>query len=260
VKKRQPGSGLDLGSQAWKVEFVQTTFPEGFRLFYPLWSVKFPGGNMPRINIEDSIYKDSRFIELCIRLGSRWTAMGALFEAWLLAQKYVTIEDPLGLIPQDDWVKMGACDTLLDVRLAEKRDCKIYMCGAQRQFAWLVSTQMAGRASAVSRAKKYGTSQPNVERPSNGVRTDAERSRPSFLLPLLKNNYNKSSISNVERPEDLAARCVAAIQRFGTNKELEEYLGPEIYGKVRDAYGWQAVREMRREWILPNLVKVLKDT
>ena len=59
------------------------------------------GEFVARINIEDSIFKDSRFIKLTIRMGDFHKALGALVHAWIVAQKwYLT---PERMIPKSEW-------------------------------------------------------------------------------------------------------------------------------------------------------------
>lgn len=111
---------------------------------------------MARINIEDKIYKDNRFTELCIRLGSKWAALGALVDAWSLAQEYVTPETPDAPIPLEKWRERRACEHIITEGLAAIVDGPqgqvVIVEGAVRQFEWLVSAQLKGRMSGKRRA------------------------------------------------------------------------------------------------------------
>lgn len=108
---------------------------------------------MARINIEDSLYKDGRFTELCIKLEAKWTALGALLEAWTLAQDFVTIENPEGLAPLEIWKKRKICDLIIEVGLGEVRGDQVYLCGAKEQFNWLVQAKIKGKKGGQAQLK-----------------------------------------------------------------------------------------------------------
>lgn len=112
---------------------------------------------MARINVEDSIHKDSRFINLCITKGGRALALGVLVEAWIVAQQYHLSH---GEIPSEVWVNQNLDDLLIETGLAERTSTGVRMCGQNEQFAWLENSRRGGKKSAESRAKTNGTSQP----------------------------------------------------------------------------------------------------
>lgn len=58
---------------------------------------------MARINIEDSLFKDDRFLELVARLGNKTLALGVIVEAFILAQKHYLKESNDRLIPLSEW-------------------------------------------------------------------------------------------------------------------------------------------------------------
>jgi hypothetical protein len=68
---------------------------------------------LARINIEDSIYADSRYINLIIKTGNEYLAKGMLWTAWQLAQKYWL---KYGGIPQKHWPE--SLNILIEVGLA----------------------------------------------------------------------------------------------------------------------------------------------
>lgn len=100
---------------------------------------------MARINIEDAIYKDMRFIQLVQKLGSVDSALGALVRAWSLAQAHYLSAETDRLIPVFEWNRQCIPHAIVEVGLAEERDAGIYICGAEKQFAWLLQRQDAGR-------------------------------------------------------------------------------------------------------------------
>ena len=100
---------------------------------------------MARINIEDSLFKDIRFDELKMKLGSVDTALGAMVRAWSLAQKWYLKEETCRLIPLSEWKKQRISDFIIEVGLAEVRENGVYVAGSDEQFAWLLQRQLAGK-------------------------------------------------------------------------------------------------------------------
>lgn len=106
----------------------------------------FGGTKMARINIDDSIHTDKRFMDLSLKLGSRERAMGELVYAWILAQRYWKTN--VRLIPLNEWKRnLTKPDELLEFGFAELIDDLVYVCGSERQFAWLLQKQQAGRGN-----------------------------------------------------------------------------------------------------------------
>lgn len=100
---------------------------------------------MARINIEESLFKDVRFDDLKMKLGSVDTALGAMVRAWSLAQKWYLKEETSRLIPITEWRKQRISDFIIEVGLAEVRNDGIYVSGSESQFAWLLQRQSAGK-------------------------------------------------------------------------------------------------------------------
>ena len=99
---------------------------------------------MARINIEDSIYQDQRFIDLCIKLGSLDHALGSIIRAWSIGQKYFVAETHQK-IPKSEWVKHKLNSAIIEVGLAREDDDGIWVCGAKEQFEWLAERIESGR-------------------------------------------------------------------------------------------------------------------
>jgi hypothetical protein len=115
----------------------------------------FRGDNLARINIEDSLFKDARFLDFCIKLGDRQLALGRLVWAFIVAQKYYLDEENDRLIPADEWQRQGCSDELIAFGLAERRERGIYVCGSEDQFSWLVQRVEAGRKGGLSGKEIY---------------------------------------------------------------------------------------------------------
>lgn len=154
---------------------------------------------MARINIEDGIYKDHRFLNLIIKLGSIDTALGAVVRAWSLAQKHFLNEENGRLIPLSEWKKQSISDEIINTGLAEVREKGIYVEGSNEQFSWLLQKQAAGKKSAESRSTP-------VEHPLDSVeRTSTSSSllfSPSLsLVPTQTQAPSQNSLQNGKPPK-----------------------------------------------------------
>jgi len=112
-----------------------------------------------RINIEDELFRDSRFLWLSDVLGSSTKALGMLVQFWMAAQRRWGRGE---LLPDIEFLPMW--QPLLEVGFAERRCNGVYAKGSEQQFAWyraeIEKTSRAGLASAKARKKKFGTAVP----------------------------------------------------------------------------------------------------
>jgi len=147
-----------------------------------------------RLNIEDSLFKDLRFTNLCIKLGSRRSAIGALIECWLLAQQKVSPENIAGHINQKDWDDQEIANEIIEVRLAKKIDNGfIEVTGGKDNFSWLVQKQLAAQKGGEIKAKRQKEA---AERQPNGSRTASAVCPPTLsLTPTLSLNSSSNSSS-----------------------------------------------------------------
>lgn len=209
---------------------------------------------MARINLEDSLHKDSRFVKLCIKFGSRRTALGAIVEAWMLADSYVDPSNPRALIPKEDWQSHEIANEIIEVGLASIEDEKIYIRGAEKHFKWKVQRQLAGQRGGLMKAS-------NAKRPL----AVAKQNVPSISISISKeiNNTGEPDVDNsVDNPNAQAQRCFQGIQRYGPDEmfELKKFVGEELFERVRKTIGWNSVRESKRDnWAVPNLAKKLAE-
>lgn len=108
---------------------------------------------MSRINVEDGLFSDGRFIALSILLGDQ-VALGKLVIAWRTAQTYWTKGE---LVPIKLWEILGL-GALIDTDFAEIREDGVYVRGSDDNFSWIDQKQISGRkgglASGVSRKLK----------------------------------------------------------------------------------------------------------
>lgn len=108
---------------------------------------------MARINIEDDIHKDKRFIKLIIALdGDLDRAIGALVRAWTLGQKHW--KNNKSRIPLREWKDQEINPAIIEVGLAKIIDGSVHVCGAEEQFAWLNQRVLAGAKGGRARPSK----------------------------------------------------------------------------------------------------------
>lgn len=149
---------------------------------------------MARINIEDSFYRDHRFINL-LQLGYRYyEALGLAVGAWSLAQKYY-LKTEHGLIPHTAWDSSGF-EVFEKVGLAERRENGVYMKGSEEQFAWLKQRSNAGKNSA-QRSKNPNDRSTTVQR-----ETTVEQPLTLTLTQDKKENIKKKKNSGSDEPSE----------------------------------------------------------
>jgi hypothetical protein len=190
---------------------------------------------MARINFEDSVLKDGRFIDLAIKMGSRRTALGALLEAYLVAQRYWVPSEKR--IPTEVYGRERLATELIEVGLAEQTDDGVYIRGSKEQFAWLVQRSRAGsvkkpRTKSLGK-KKSGTKRDETEvNGSERVETSLLSSPSSFLPSHSSELYSvgQNSFADVKSPVGFfIGKYVQAYQkRFG-----DERARPDLRGKAQ---------------------------
>lgn len=106
---------------------------------------------MARISIDNTLFTDSRFTTLMVKIGSAEAALGAVVMLWIVAQEYWKRD--YGLISENTWKKKKLNNLLLEVGLAEKRDGGIYAAGSKKNFAWLFQKVEAGKSGGKKSAE-----------------------------------------------------------------------------------------------------------
>lgn len=158
---------------------------------------------MARLNIEDSLWSDQRFLRFCIKVQDEVKAVGYLVMAWRLAQKHWCPERRP--IPRAEWEANGLPWSLAESGLAEITEEGVYLKGCEAAFAWWFQKQKAGQRSADARAKKPKEEGVKpVERESTGVeRTLTSDERPST------SSSSSFSLSNTNTEESIGETAVA---------------------------------------------------
>lgn len=129
---------------------------------------------MARINIEDSLYRDSRWLKLLLKVGCEYKALGLITKAWTIAQDNWL---QFGSVPKKAW--LPELDILLEVELAERnQDGSVYVKGSRAAFGWLEQRSQAGQKN---KGKKRGKKKTTV----NGSSSFDNDSNPLTLTPSL---------------------------------------------------------------------------
>lgn len=210
---------------------------------------------MARLNIEDSLFKDPRFMELAIKLGDRHRALGAVVEAFMVAQEFYLNLASKHMIPLNEWKRRKLTDAIIDCGLAELRGEFIHVCGSEKQFEWLIQRQEAGRRGGLAKAKRQ------LAEPKRQL------AEPKQNVPSYSSSFSYSSSKNINNintakvgPEELARKCLDAIQRYGPDDydKLRTWVGEDLFNRVQRTGGWGSVRAMPRDgFTLMNLTKRL---
>ena len=179
---------------------------------------------MARINIEDSIFKDDRFINLCIAAGGRIQGIGTLCCLWIEAQKHYLKNKE---IPNSEWIKSGLPEFLINTGWAERTSTGVRTRGQDEQFSWLIQKSNAGKSSSKKKTKnlKQNTER-TLDKIPNGIQRGRTATEPPFSLlssPSLSPALTHSSI--LKSSEGVAKRSPP-----------EPTLGSRIFNEYSAAY------------------------
>lgn len=161
---------------------------------------------MARINIEDSLYKDGRFMKLCLKLQSVETALGALIRVWTIAQDCYLQDDRK--IPRSTWDKQDLNDEVINCGLAVEENGRIEIVGADEQFSWLVQKIEAGKKGGV----KSGEAKRSVALAKQSVAIAGDSgANPLTLTPPLTHSSSTTTESS-EIPSDILIAIKTTMQ------------------------------------------------
>lgn len=151
---------------------------------------------MARINFEDSLYRDKRFYKLLADVGmNEYTAKGILLTAWTIAQEWY-LKSPHGTIPETEWKKFDAGESVIKCELARRTDSGVYVCGANDQFAWLKECQKRGSVGGKTRARNHKEKSQGSSRVAKGIQAS---SSSSFSF----SNTNTEELSETDKKRHL---------------------------------------------------------
>lgn len=203
---------------------------------------------MARINFEDSIYSDFRFINLVNKCGSVEFALGSLVRAWHLGQKYYLNEKTNRMIPLKKWNQQGIKMDIIEVGLAEIIDDHVYIKGAEKQFAWLLRQKAAGVASHKARSARGVKNPTMVEPPS----TEAGVWRSSYSYSSSSSISNTVDVVLIQTPPEnqlVNKNIISSVQKF------EDSFKPEVleFKKIIDQFEITSMPSLKR--IVPDIAK-----
>lgn len=202
---------------------------------------------MARINIEDSLWSDPRFMRLCIKMGDEFKAIGAVVSAWRQAQKhYCPDKKP---IPQKDFEAAGLPIELVDVGLAVKCEDGFKMKGSDEHFAWWFQRWEAG--------KKGGRPSKTENRPVSETKrkvSDRNRVKPSISNSISSSTSNSESISDSDSSKgqtlprlamlwnEHSAQCLKNVDRMSSSSKRRKACEARWRENPDESY-WIAVIE-----------------
>lgn len=180
---------------------------------------------MARINIENSIYQDLRFLNLTRKLNSVEEAIGSLVRAWTLAQTWYVKGSKL--IPLSEWQKHQIRNEIIDVGLAQIIDGHVRVCGAEEQFAWLAQRVEAGRKGGLSKGKRSLAVAKRVE----AVAKPPTPTPTPTLSPSSPSNSSSRSKKKRDGTPSESATAQALIAGYCERFKARWGINPEIRGK-----------------------------
>lgn len=153
---------------------------------------------MARINIEDRLLNDTRFLMLVAKVGSKHTAVGMCYAAFRVAQDY---SDKNYLIPKHVWELLELPDVLLEVCLVVLEAGGYYVCGSRQQFRWINEEKRkekseAGRLGGLKTQAKLRELKESQKSDSNPTLSSAQASCLSTAQAEVVNISSSYSCSN----------------------------------------------------------------
>lgn len=182
---------------------------------------------MARINIEDNLWSDPRFLKLCIALGDEVRAIGAVVLAWKLAQKYWCPDrDP---IPEPAFDGLPA--ELISCGLAEKLDNGIRMRGSEEHFSWWFNRQESGRKGGLAKASKAKQKVASLSKSKQTVPSSSISSSSSSSI----SNSDSSNLREKEfsrQPDiEIESKVQFFIRRYCEEFKNKYQVSPQILAK-----------------------------
>lgn len=228
-----------------------------------------PGGSMARINIEDSLFKDQRWIDLVIEVKSAESAMGALVWLWLTAQKYWKRDR--ARIPKDAWTQQKLNPALITTGWAVWQDEHngYFAEGSEAQFKWLLQKQEAGAAGGKASGESRHRDFDELEA-SGGKRDEAQASgaKPPTPTPTptlspspspVPSSSSSSSISISDGASDEASAGKPKPKRTRKPKveDPDAGLRREVWEAYSEAYFNQWEVRLERNAGINSMIKTL---
>jgi hypothetical protein len=198
----------------------------------------------PRLNIEDTLLTGKRFERLLLRLGSKRAALGAIVEAWVIAQQYWKVCD--NGIPRTVWEQEELANDLIECGLAEDRGEFIYIKGSKDHFGWLRERASSGRKGGLASAKSRREITKEKTKQSSSSSKQTKQTQPSYSSsPSSSYSFSTSDSEIKNVPEGSATKQIEAKLPDASGRVSgssaarpapEKSLGARIFDAYADAY------------------------
>lgn len=153
---------------------------------------------MPRLNIEDAIFKDARFWALVgLQNDDEDKALGLLIRFWREAQEWWGKEGRQ-LVPEAKF-RAGRWQPIADAGLAEKREGGWYARGSEERFKWYATTCDGARKGGAKNKQRFDSD--SLEDQPQGIAAGDSLTAKLSLSPLFS-----SSLEDNNKPESLTAK------------------------------------------------------
>lgn len=182
---------------------------------------------MARINIDDSLFADLRFMELAEHYESEIEAVGVLVMFWRAASVYY--QDDRKPIPKTLFDKRFP--KLLDFGFARLSDDGegVFACGSEKFFEWRLTRSEAGRLGGVNSGK------------SRKTQTKTKQTKQSFKANEAKDRSPKLSLSNVSLSKSQYSNLNKDLNNKISEKSKNESASlsarsPDLQGSIKAYY------------------------
>jgi hypothetical protein len=247
--------------------------PEIGRIGYaesPANMTESQGRIMARLNIEESIWSDTRFLILSKKFGER-EAIGMLVQFWRSGAQFFKEGK---VIPEDMFHDMDFSSELIRLGFARKTPDGIEVAGSVDHFSWMLdkkeSASRAGHASWEARKKsgqdmgeisrmRFRESSNEIERGSNEDRTDIEPIERSLSHSLSHSLSKRENTTTTELVHDAPSAMAEATppklmpKAFPLKFEsVDELLSHLSHGTTKR---WMALYDNDKEFLRHECIK-----
>jgi len=214
---------------------------------------------MARLNIEDSLFDDPRYIKLCAMMKSEARALGWWVKVARLAQSYWKHDKQL--IPKEVYKFNRFPKHLIESKMVEQRINGFYLSGSEKNFAWIVSQ--------VSNGQKGGRPPQHTEnmdkRQTHGQTHSKPTGKPTrnpltlTLTPSQENNINTKDRIDPEKLADVWNRYFPhKLKRgFGIGGDEHLYNFEVSIGHLTTFKEWEELFEQCKnsDWLMGKTEK-----
>jgi hypothetical protein len=200
---------------------------------------------MPRVNIEDSLYRDPNFLKLCVAIQCQYKALGLLVTAFSLAQKHFLSVEHDRLIPKEEFPE--DLKILCKHGFVEEKSSGFYVKGSESQFSWLIQRSNAGKSQKTKR--KEPRKRPKTDDERN--RTEPNGSEPLSLTLSLSPTLSpspantlsqKTDLENREEKNDVLFPQAQKTTVLQPDKEINRQIWDSYRSSYKNRYGVEPVR------------------